>query len=269
MPFDFTTAMIQATVPVASAPGGPAITGTGVLVSDPAPDGTPRVVLVTARHVLQNILQNTGGSQVQVGLHLKAADGAWRLAWQGEPAAEEGRPLWTAHPAYDVAVLPVTVPPEVAAAAIPASWFADGGAFAREDVEPGDALEVLGYPAGYAADGRGFAILRVGRLASYPITPDTEGTFLVDFPVVAGNSGGPVFTSRRIGRRPALVGAQGPQPDEFVAGIVAQQIVPGGQSINLGLAVHALYVRQTLQLLDQRQPQAASVAPSTNAAPQP
>jgi S1-C subfamily serine protease len=267
MPFDFTTAMIQATSPVASAPGGPALTGTGVLVSDPAPDGTPRVVLVTARHVLQNI----DGGQVWLGLHLRNPDGSWRLEWRAEPSAVEGRPLWVRHPTYDVAVLPVSVPPEAAQAAVPVSWFADADTLAREDVQAGDPVEVLGYPAGYAADGRGFAILRLGHLASYPLTPDTEGTFLVDFPVVSGNSGGPVFTSRRIGRRPALVGAQGPQPDEFIAGVVAQQIVPGGQSINLGLAVHAVYVRQTLQLLDQPPLAAAPVtlAPSTKAAPAP
>jgi S1-C subfamily serine protease len=267
MPFDFTTAMIQATSPVASAPGGPALTGTGVLVSDPAPDGTPRVVLVTARHVLQNI----DGGQVWLGLHLRNPDGSWRLEWRAEPSAVEGRPLWVRHPTYDVAVLPVSVPPEAAQAAVPVSWFADADTLAREDVQAGDPVEVLGYPAGYAADGRGFAILRLGHLSSYPLTPDTEGTFLVDFPVVSGNSGGPVFTSRRIGRRPALVGAQGPQPDEFIAGVVAQQIVPGGQSINLGLAVHAVYVRQTLQLLDQPPLAAAPVpvAPSTKSAPAP
>jgi S1-C subfamily serine protease len=263
MPFDFTTAMIQATLPVASAPGGPALTGTGVLVSDPAPDGTPRVVLVTARHVLANM----PGGQVYLGLHLKTPDGGWRLEWRAEPSADQGRSLWVQHPNFDVAVLPVSVPPEVALAAIPVSWFADADTLAREDVEPGDPVEVLGYPQGYAADGRGFAILRLGHMASYPLTPETEGTFLVDFPVVSGNSGGPVFTSRRIGRRPPLVGAQGPQPDEFIAGLVAQQIVPGGQPLNLGLAVHAVYVRQTLQLLDQSQP--APVAPSTNSAPIP
>jgi S1-C subfamily serine protease len=263
MPFDFTTAMIQATSPVASAPGGPALTGTGVLVSDPAPDGTPRVVLVTVRHVLANI----PGGQVYLGLHLKNPDGSWRLEWRVEPSADQGRTLWVQHPKYDVAVLPVSVPPEVAQAAIPVSWFADADTFARQDVEAGDPVEVLGYPAGYAADGRGFAILRLGHLASYPLTPETEGTFLVDFPVVSGNSGGPVFTSRRVGHGPALVGAAGPQPDEFIAGLVAQQIVPGGQSINLGLAVHAVYIRQTLQLLDQPQP--APVAPSTNSAPAP
>ena len=265
MPFDFTTAMIQATSPVASAPGGPALTGTGVLVSDPAPDETPRVVLVTARHVLANI----GAGPVYLGLHLRNPDGSWRMEWRAEPSTDQGRPLWTQHPSYDVAVMPVAVPPEVAQAAIPASWFADADTLAREDVEAGDPVEVLGYPAGYAADGRGFPILRLGHIASYPLTPTTEATFLIDFPVVSGNSGGPVFTSRRIGRRPPVVGAEGPQPDEFIAGIVAQQIVPGGQPISLGLAVHALYVRQTLQLLDQPKVQPVLVAPSTSPEPPP
>lgn len=265
MPFDFTTAMIQATAPVASAPGGPAVTGTGLLVSAPGPDGAPRVVLVTARHVLANI----AGGQIYVGLHSKNPDGSWRLDWRAEPSADQGRPLWVQHPAYDVAVLPVSLPPEAAQAAVPSSWLADAETFDREDVEAGDPVEVLGYPAGYAADGRGFAILRLGHMASYPLTPASEGTFLVDFPVVAGNSGGPVFTSRRIGKRPSVVGAQGPQPDEFIAGLVAQQIVPGGQPISLGLAVHALYVRQTLQLLDQSAPPPVSVAPSTKSAAAP
>ena len=265
MPFDFTTAMIQATSPVSSAPGGPAVTGTGVLVSDPAPDGTPRVVLVTARHVLANI----GAGPVYLGLHVKTPEGSWRLDWRPVPSADQGQPLWTQHPAYDVAVLPVTVPPEVAAAAIPASWFADGDTLARQDVEAGDPVEVLGYPAGFAGDSRGFPILRLGHLASYPLTPASEATFLIDFPVVSGNSGGPVFTSRRIGRRPPLVGAEGPQPDEFIAGIVAQQIVPGGQPISLGLAVHSLYVRQTLELLDRPIAQPAPLATSTKPAPAP
>ena len=264
MPFDFTTAIIQATVAVAGAPGGQTTAGTGLLVSDPSPDGAPRVVLVTARHVIQNIVQN-GSPQVQLGLHLKSPEGVWRKEWRAEPARDGERALWSQHPVYDVAVLPVTVPAEVAAQAIPVSWFADADTFARQDVEPGDALEVLGYPAGYASDARGFGILRVGHLASYPLTPEAEGTFLVDFPVAPGNSGGPVFTSRRTGRLPPAVGALGPQPDEFVAGVLAQQIVPNGQSINLGLVVHALYVRQTLALLDGPAP--PTLAPSTNPAP--
>jgi S1-C subfamily serine protease len=251
MPFDFTTAMLQATVQVEQIPtGAPVILGTGLLVSDPMPDGTPRIVLVTARHVIERI----GGVQLQIGLHLRNPDGAWRREWRVEPTADGDRRLWAPHPVYDVAVLPVQVPPEVAAAAIPISWFADPDTFDREQVQPSDPMEALGYPEGLSSDPRGFAILRVGHLASYPLTPATEGTFLLDFPVFSGNSGGPVFVSRRIGKAPPLEGALGPQPDEYVAGVLAQQIVPGGQSISLGLVVHAMYVRQTLLLLDPPPP---------------
>lgn len=247
MPFDFTTAVMQATVPVSQNPGGPSQMGTGLLVSDPEPDGTPRIVLVTARHVIQNI----GGDHVELGLHRQGPDGAWAKDWRAEPTQAGDRLLWTGHPVYDVAVLPVTVPDDVAAQAIPAAWFAEPDTFVRQGVQTGDAVEIAGYPLGYASDPRGFAILRVGHLASYPLTPASEGTFLIDFPVVSGNSGGPVFISRRIDGGPPIVGALGPQPDEFIAGILTQQILPGGQSISLGLAVHAMYVRQTLQLLDR------------------
>ncbi len=247
MPFDFTTAMLQATVQVEQVPtGAPVIVGTGLLVSDPLPDGTPRVVLVTARHVIERI----GGVQLRIGLHLRDPDGVWRREWQVEPTGDGERMLWAGHPVYDVAVLPVQVPLEAAALAVPVSWFADDDTFERQNLQPADPMEALGYPQGLASDPRGFAILRVGHLASYPLTPATEGTFLLDMAVFSGNSGGPVFTSRRIGKAPPLEGALGPQPDEFIAGVLAQQIVPGGQSIGLGLVVHAMYVRQTLRLLD-------------------
>ncbi len=268
MPFDFTAAVMQATVPVSQNPGGPSEIGAGVLVSDPRPDGVPRIVLVTARHVIQNI----GGDHVQLGLHRRGPDGGWLKVWQAAPTQEGARALWVSHPAYDIAVLPVTVPDDVAAEAIPADWFADQDAFEREDVQTGDAVEIAGYPLGYASDPRGFAILRVGRLASYPLTPATEATFLIDFPVVSGNSGGPVFISRRVDRRPPVVGALGPQPDEFIAGILTQQILPGGQSISLGLAVHAMYVRQTLQRLDLAPTPAAAASltdPASSAASAP
>ena len=257
MPFDFTTAMIQATVPVAQNPGGQTTVGSGLLVSDPTPDGTPRVVLVTARHVIQNI----GGSQVQILLRLRNPDGSWRREWQAEPTMDGDRPIWARHASYDVAVLPVSVPAEVAAAAIPVSWFADADTFERQQTLPGAATQALGYPGGYASDGRGFPILRVGHLASYPLTPATEGAFLLDSPVVQGNSGGPVFVSRRVGDRPPAVGAEGPLPDEFIAGIVSGQIVPAGQPISLGLIVHAMYVRQVLQQLDAPAPPSADAAP--------
>src|SRR4051812_23908330 len=122
MPFDFTIAMIQATVQVEQlSPTPPVQTGTGLLISDPAPDGTPRIVLLTARHVVERI----GGAQLQIGLPLHNPDGSWRREWRAEPVQDGERPLWVRHPVYDVAVLPVSVPPEAAALAIPVSWLAD------------------------------------------------------------------------------------------------------------------------------------------------
>jgi S1-C subfamily serine protease len=262
MPFDFTAAMMQATVQVEqTSPTAPIQTGTGILVSDPLPDGAPRVVLLTARHVIERI----AAPQLQIGIHVRGADGTWRREWRVEPVADGGRPLWVRHPVYDLAALSVSVEPETAALAIPVSWLGDADSFARANLTAGDAVETLGYPQGLAADARGFAILRVGHLSTYDMAPAADGAFLIDMSVTSGDSGGPVFTSRKVGRRPELEGAQGPQPDEYVAGLITQQIVPGGQPIGLALAVHALYLRETLRLLDV--PAAAAVPQSPAPAP--
>src|SRR6201999_2307623 len=114
------------------------------------------------RHVIQNIAL----PQVQLGLHRQNPDGTWRKDWLAEPVQDGDKPVWARHPVYDVAVLPVAVPPDVAAQAIPASWFADDTTFERQDVQPGDTMEALGFPQGFASDPRGFPILRVGHLAS-------------------------------------------------------------------------------------------------------
>ncbi|MDB5459133.1 MAG: hypothetical protein JWO72_874 [Caulobacteraceae bacterium] len=259
MPFDFIIALEQATVAVGQVPGGgPATAATGFLVNDPLPDGTPRIVLVTARHVLTRI----AGPQLQIGLHLHNPDGTWRKEWWIESISDGDRPLWARHPVYDVAVLPVQTPPEVAAQAIPIAWLADENTFERDQIAPGDQMNVLGFADGLASDERGFAILRSGHLSSYPLTPATQGTFLIDYAVVTGNSGAPVFRAHQEeARRAQPAGSDGPAPDEFIAGMLAQQIIAEGRSINLGLAVHAVYIRQTLKLLDAPPEPSAAPAP--------
>ena len=57
-------------------------------------------------------------------------------------------------------------------------------------------MMTLGFPRGLAANAAGFPILRAGRVASYPVAPARIfPTFLLDFSVFPGNSGGPVFMS--------------------------------------------------------------------------
>ena len=248
MPFDFIIAMEQATVAIGQAPGaGPPTAATGFLVSDPLPDGTPRVVLITARHVLTQI----AGPQLRIALHLHNPDGTWGKAWTIEPTSDGERPLWVRHPVYDVAALPIQAPDEVLRQAIPIAWLADGDTFDINRIAPGDQMNVLGFADGLASDERGFAILRSGHVASFPLTPATQGTFLLDYSVVSGNSGAPVFRARQEeARRAAASDQDGPAAGEFVAGLLAQQIVAEGRSIDLGLAVHAVYIRETLRLLD-------------------
>ena len=253
---NLTFAMEQATVLVAE-PAGPGLrlNATGFLVSDPLPDGTPRVVLVTAQHVLDRIPEDS----VRLGLHTHEADGSWALSRQLMPLRGDGRPLWTRHPTRDIAVLTVQAPPEVARQAIPLAWLADADAFARYSIGPGDEMTTLGFPEALGSSPLMFPILRVGRVASYPLGPlNTEPAFLLDAAVTSGNSGGPVFLARR--RPNAVDGAPDGPPEPIVAGVLTQQIVPNGEHIGLGMVTYAAFVREALQLLDLP---AATAAPST------
>src|SRR5438876_10762205 len=64
------------------------------------------------------------------------------------------------------------------------------------EVNPGEELICLGYPFGAESNTGGFPILRSGRIASYPLLPtESTKTFLFDFSIFPGNSGGPVYLS--------------------------------------------------------------------------
>jgi hypothetical protein len=252
MAMDLTVAMIGATVQIDQplANGGYEF-GTGFLIQDPAPDGTPRIVLVTAGHVFDNM----PGAAVDIGYRFQGPDGAWKLQRQSVMVRDQGRPLWIRSPTQDVAVMAIQAPPEFAKAAIPEAWLADDTTFDRSGVRPGDEVEVLGFPNGLASNDAGFPLLRIGRVASYPLTPITRyQSFVIDFRFAGGNSGGPVFVASDGRGRPGS-----PDPaTAFVAGILTKQV----EKVELGIVVHAFYIRQTLSLLDvPGAPQAPPAAP--------
>src|ERR1019366_8549499 len=105
---------------------------------------------------------------------------------------------------------------EFAKSAIPLDWLAGGDTFAKYNIGPGDEMMVLGYPQGLSANTAGFPILRSGRVASPVETGDVSPTFLLDFRVFPGNSGGPVFMAEAARRRP---GADQAQEVQFIAGM--------------------------------------------------
>ena len=127
--WDLTVGVINATVQLDQAiSDGQRKVGTGFLIAAPRPDGAPRVVLVTARHVLDVM----PGNEARIGWRTAEADGAWKFTPENLTIRDaDGAPLWTAHPERDVAVMEITAPPAFAQAAIPAGWLADAEAFDR------------------------------------------------------------------------------------------------------------------------------------------
>jgi V8-like Glu-specific endopeptidase len=237
-PVDIIRATIQIEQPIGS--GGRTV-GTGFLISAKRPDGTPETVLVTANHVLAQM----PGLEAKIGYRTQSADGVWAYTPQDLKIRDDaGQPLWTHHPARDVAVMKITAPEAFARAAIPAGYLASETAFDEQDVTTGDELMVLGFPRGVAANNAGFPILRSGRVASYPLSPAASPTFLLDFAVFPGNSGGPVFLTSGVQR----VSSAPAKP--LIAGLLTQQVELGGERLEIGIITHATYITQTIAMMD-------------------
>ena len=257
MAIDLAVQLMQATVQVEQPLGdGTRTVGTGFLISDPTPDGRPRTVLITANHVLQGM----PGGAARIGYRHQNPDGSWSYAPQSVSIRDAaGHALWTRHPSRDVAALAISAPPEFAKAAIPMNYLANDQTFTEYKVEAGDEMMALGFPRGLSANQAGFPILRSGRVASYPVAPaNIFPTFLLDFSVVAGNSGGPVFMTDQDHRRD--IAAAPPQDPQFIAGLLTQQVELNHERLEIGIVTHAKFIRETLTRLDDPQAPATMVA---------
>jgi V8-like Glu-specific endopeptidase len=256
MVMDLAVELINATVQLEQPLGdGTRTVGTGFLISAPGPDGKPRTVLITANHVLQKMQL----SDARIGYRVSSADGTWSYSPKPVKIREkDGAQLWTNHPTRDVAAMVIKAPPEFAKAAIPVSYLAKDDTFDAYQVSAGNEMMALGFPRGLSANSAGFPILRSGRVASYPLGPATSyPTFLLDFSVFPGNSGGPVFISRQqnpTGLTP--VSDKAPDPG-FIAGLLTQQVELNSERLEIGIVTHAKYIRETIDLLT------GSLAPST------
>ncbi|MDP3116059.1 MAG: serine protease [Phenylobacterium sp.] len=243
---DLAVELIHATVQIEQPLGdGTRTVGTGFLINAPTLDGQPRTVLVTANHVLQRM----PGVQARIGYRIANADGSWSYAPQKVDIRDaDGNPRWTQHPKRDVAAITVTAPPEFAKAAIPKDWLAGDETFSTYAVGAGDQMMALGFPRGLSANPAGFPILRSGRVASFPLAPAAAfPTFLLDFTVFPGNSGGPVFMAEGVRRRP---GGGDSQEVQFIAGLLTQQVELNSERLEIGIVTHARYIHETLALLD-------------------
>ncbi len=245
MAMDMSVDLIGATVELEQPIGsGLRTVGTGFLVSDPGPDGAPRVVLITANHVFEKMK----GDKATVGFRVQQPDGGWRYAPEKIAIRSGGQELWTHHAVRDVAAIRIVAPPAFAKAAIPLAWLGGEDAMTRYALAPGDEMMTLGFPQGLSANAAGFPILRAGKVASYPLGPSNAfPTFLLDFHVFPGNSGGPVFLEARADAKPGADGA----PPHVIAGMLTQEVEVGNENLGIGIVTQARFVRETLALLDQ------------------
>jgi hypothetical protein len=246
MALDMSVDLIGATVELEQPIGaGLRTVGTGFLISDPAPDGTPRVVLVTANHVFERMK----GDKATIGYRIQQPDGSWRYAPQKLTIRSGGKELWRHHALRDVAAISITAPAAFAKAAIPLNWLAGDDAFDRYHLAPGDEMMTLGFPQGLSANSAGFPILRAGRVASYPLGPSAAfPTFLLDFRVFPGNSGGPVYLGEAGHTQP---GAPTTPDTRLIAGMLTQQVEVGSENLGIGIVTQAEFIRETVALLDE------------------
>jgi V8-like Glu-specific endopeptidase len=244
---DLAVELIHATVQLEQPLGdGTRTVGTGFLIAETAPDGSPRTVLVTANHVLAKM----PGAEARIGYRVSNPDGSWSYSPQTVKIRDaNGAQLWTKHPSRDVAAISIKAPEAFAKSAIPLQWLAEDETFQANRIGAGDEMMALGFPRGLAANQAGFPILRSGRVASFPVAPaQVFPTFLLDFTVFPGNSGGPVFMSQAAHRR--VGGADTGQEVQFIAGLLTQQVELNNERLEIGIVTHAKFIRETITLID-------------------
>jgi S1-C subfamily serine protease len=247
MVMDLALELIHATVQLEQPLGdGTRTVGTGFLISAPGADGKPRVVLITANHVLQKM----PGATARIGYRFANADGTWSYSPQPVKIRDaKGGELWTHHPTRDVAAIAITAPAEFAKAAIPLNYLAADETFTEHRISAGDEMMALGFPRGLSANSAGFPILRSGKVASYPLGPaKAYPTFLLDFSVFPGNSGGPVFLSKSA-KAEGVTQVANQGDSGFIAGLLTQQVELNNERLEIGIVTHAKYVRETIGLL--------------------
>jgi hypothetical protein len=262
--FELNTALMESTFKIEgrTALGQPTI-GTAFIMGRPfdkPPADQPQrsaYVLITAAHVLDEMQ----GDTAMLHYRRRVDANTWIRIPQIVPIRANGQPLWKKHPDADVAVMYVALPQDDSLAIISTDVLADDKILADFEIHPGDELECLGYPFGQESNEVGFPVLRSGKIASYPLLPTSKTkTFLFDFRIFKGNSGGPVYFVQS-NRWYKNGGVKLGQTIHIIVGLVSQesliqQQISGPYSeevrqFQLGLAVvvHASLIKQAINLL--------------------
>jgi S1-C subfamily serine protease len=254
--YDLSTFLMKSTFKIE----GQESMGTCFIIGEPLKEdpNKARFVLVTANHVLQK----AKGDKVILHLRKKTGDMFSRVKYP-ITIRHDTKEMWIKHPEVDIGAMYVQLPKDIDIALLPTSFLADDDILGKYEVRPGDTVFALGFPLGQESNSAGFPILRMGTISIYAIIPTkTNKTFLFDFEVFQGNSGGPVFLvqENRIyggGTHPGIV--------RLILGLVSEQrkldihvLTPSEASIReyplkLGVVIHASFIKEIIELLSKSQ----------------
>jgi hypothetical protein len=195
---EFNTLMMESTYEIfgSSFAGSNSVTtGTALLLSKPSIKypGANLNLLITANHVLAGIK----GETATVNLRSKDVTNAWQKTPLSFPIRNGMNELWVRGADQDIAAMFIVVPTQLQPKSEASTeLLASERELRHLMIHPGQQLSCLGYPLGFEGNPAGFPILRTGTVASYPLTPITNyPTFMFNFEVFGGNSGGPVYLS--------------------------------------------------------------------------
>lgn len=221
---------------------------------DPVATQTAYYVMITADHVLSCFRGDTATLALRT-----LENGEYKQLPHKVKIRDAGKPLWVKHPSTDVAAMYVSLPRNCDLRLISTDLLATDDFYNEFEIQPGDEVFVFGFPLGLPANPAGFPILRSARIANFPLTPVASTvTFLVDFEIFPGNSGGPVLlnSQNRFYKGGTHIGIT-----RSLLGIVSQEMAPS-QTINtldetitkkykvkVAIAVHAYFVKEILKLL--------------------
>ncbi len=252
---DFNTQVVNATFKLEN----PQSTATAFLFTRPA-NGRPepnRFILVTAAHVLEKM----AGHEATLVLRRKEAEGVYKKLPLKLAVRKDNKPLWVKHPAMDVAVMEVTIPDNAEVSRLSLDLLASDASLKQYQVHPGDTLRCMGYPYRMEANEAGFPILRSGVIASFPLTPArTNRTFLMNYNVFEGDSGGPVYLAEDNRR---LEGQKQPARARLIVGLVMGQHFLNQEMrtvyetrqvrhrLGIAIIIQAAYIRETIARLPQ------------------
>ena len=188
----------------------PGSTATVFFLTRPDPKHADRTqfILVTAEHVFSRMK----GEEATLALRKRQPDGQYVKSPLVLKVRSGGKPLWTRHPAADVAVMAVSPPPGVLFPHLGLDILARDEDLRKCEIHPGDTLHCVGYPHPneFEANAAGFPVTRSGCIASFPLLPtDKTKGFLLDFNTFEGDSGAPVYLAedhRGSRRRAATAG---------------------------------------------------------------